>query len=219
MPVPENNEFFIDPNRCIGCQACVQACAECDTHKGTSMIQLDTIERCSSTQTVPVVCMHCHSPTCAEVCPADAIKKTEDGVVQTARKPRCIACNNCVLACPFGVPRMKVEFDLMMKCDMCYDRTSVGKKPWCATVCPSGALWFGTRDEIERARPRSVSSNSFQFGAQRITTKVRMMLPKQGQAEYLDVTAAMNEHTTGKSLSLDVLSTAMYSDDDESLSI
>ena len=62
-----------------------------------------------STQTVPVVCMHCDSPTCAEVCPADAIKRTEDGVVQTARKPRCIACNNCVLACPFGVPKMNTR--------------------------------------------------------------------------------------------------------------
>src|SRR5205085_266102 len=81
-----------------------------------------------SVQTVPVVCMHCDSPTCAEVCPADAIKRTEDGVVQTARKPRCIACNNCVIACPFGVPKMQTEFSLMMKCDMCYDRTSVGLK-------------------------------------------------------------------------------------------
>src|SRR5690606_40723873 len=117
-----------DPNRCIGCQACVQACAECDTHKGVSMIQLDFIERAETTQTVPVVCMHCHSPTCAEVCPAEAIKKTEDGVVQTASTPRCIACNNCVYACPFGIPKMKSDFDLMMKCDLCYDCTSVGKK-------------------------------------------------------------------------------------------
>ncbi|HET6567518.1 MAG TPA: 4Fe-4S binding protein, partial [Rhodothermales bacterium] len=99
MPVPDELEFFIDPGRCIGCQSCVQACTECDTHKGQSMIQLDYIDREHSTQTVPVVCMHCDSPTCAEVCPADAIKRTEDGIVQTARKPRCIACNNCVLAC------------------------------------------------------------------------------------------------------------------------
>ena len=47
-------EFFIDPRRCIGCQACVQACSECDTHKGQSMIQLDYIDRANSTQTVPV---------------------------------------------------------------------------------------------------------------------------------------------------------------------
>jgi len=26
--------FFIDYSRCIGCQACVQACEECDTHRG-----------------------------------------------------------------------------------------------------------------------------------------------------------------------------------------
>ena len=37
--------FFIDHSRCIGCQSCVQACAECDTHRGVSMIHLETIQR------------------------------------------------------------------------------------------------------------------------------------------------------------------------------
>src|SRR5262249_19694428 len=110
-------EFFLDPSRCIGCQSCVAACSECDTHRGHSLIQLQYVDRKTSTQTLPVVCMHCDSPTCAEVCPADAIKRTGDGIVQTARKPRCIACNNCVLACPFGVPKMQAELLLMMKCD------------------------------------------------------------------------------------------------------
>jgi Fe-S-cluster-containing dehydrogenase component len=197
MAVPEQNEFFIDPNRCIGCQACVQACTECDTHKGVSMIHLELIDPGRSPQTAPMVCMHCDSPTCAEVCPAFAIKKTEDGVVQSASQPRCIACNNCVLACPFGVPKMQVAQQLMMKCDMCYDRTSVGKKPMCAAVCPSQALFFGARDEAERLRPRSVPINAFQFGRQRITTKVNMMLPRQGGREYLDVTAALSEESSG----------------------
>ena len=140
MPVPPTLHYFLDPGRCIGCNACVQACAECDTHRGQSMMQLDFIDHARSPQTVPVICMHCDTPTCAEVCPADAIKRTEDGVVHTARKPRCIACNNCVLACPFGVPKMNNAANLMMKCDLCYDRTSQGLKPMCASVCPSGAL-------------------------------------------------------------------------------
>jgi len=208
--VPDHLEFFIDPHRCIGCQACVHACTECDTHRGHSMIHLEYIDRGRSTQTVPVVCMHCHSPTCAEVCPADAIKKTGDGVVQTARKPRCIACSNCVLACPFGVPKMNVGFGLMMKCDMCYDRTSEGKKPMCATVCPSGALAFGTREQIEYLRPQSRATNRFQFGGQTITTKVNMMVPRASPAVVLDVTAAMNETTSPRSVSLNLLDDAVY---------
>jgi Fe-S-cluster-containing dehydrogenase component len=186
-------EFFVDPHRCIGCQACVHACSECETHKGHSMIHLEYVDRGVSTQTVPVVCMHCDSPTCADVCPADAIKRTADGRVMTARKPRCIACSNCVLACPFGVPKMMIELDLMMKCDMCYDRTSTGRKPMCASVCPSGALFYGAREEIERLRPRSRPVDQFQFGAQRITTLVKMMAPRESTVEHLDVVNAMHD--------------------------
>ena len=209
MPVPEHLEFFIDPNRCIGCQSCVQACGECDTHKGTPMIHLEFIDRAESVQTVPVVCMHCDTPTCAEVCPADAIKRTEDGVVQTARKARCIACGNCVQACPFGVPKMNTQMNLMMKCDMCYDRTSVGKKPMCASVCPSQALFFGTRAEIERLRPSSRPINAFQFGAQTITTKVNMMVPKHGLIALVDVTAAPPAQPAGQNIIDDLLLSAM----------
>jgi Fe-S-cluster-containing dehydrogenase component len=172
----------------------VHACTECDTHRGQSMIHLEYVNRAHSIQTVPVVCMHCEQPTCAEVCPADAIKRTPDGIVQSARKPRCIACGNCVLACPFGVPEVFAEQKLMMKCDMCYDRTSIGKKPMCATVCPSQALFYGTAEEIARLRPMSAPSNRFQFGAQTITTRVFVMTPR-GEvrlAPGLDVTAALD---------------------------
>lgn len=215
MAVAEAQEFFIDPNLCIGCNACVQACGECDTHRGQSMIQLDYINRAHSPQTVPVVCMHCDQPTCAEVCPADAIKRSEDGVVHTARKPRCIACNNCVLGCPFGVPKMNSGMNLMMKCDLCYDRTSVGKKPMCASVCPSQALFFGTRSEIEALRPRSQPINSFRFGAQTITTKVNIMVPRGESIEHVDVTEAMYEPTVGRSdAGDDALLAGMFIGDD-----
>ncbi|HVX85575.1 MAG TPA: 4Fe-4S dicluster domain-containing protein [Phycisphaerae bacterium] len=205
MAVPEHLEFFIDPNRCIGCQSCVQACQECETHKGMTMIHLEYIDRGESVQTVPVLCMHCDSPTCAEVCPADAIKRMDDGVVQSARKPRCIACGNCTLACPFGVPKLDIEKQLMFKCDMCYDRSSMGKKPMCATVCPSQALFFGTREEIERIRPRSTPINTFQFGRQTITTKVNMMVPKRGAIRHVDVLSAMHQEPEGRRVTLTVL--------------
>jgi len=197
---PDDKQFFIDPSRCIGCQSCMQACSECDTHRGESMIHLEFIDRAESTQTVPVVCMHCEQPTCAEVCPADAIKRTADGIVQSARKPRCIACGNCVVACPFGVPEVYEDRKIMMKCDMCYDRTSVGKKPMCATVCPSQALFYGTRAEIEQLRPQSSPINQFQFGRQTISTRVYVMTPRAlpRPAALIDVTAAMHEQPVNR---------------------
>jgi Fe-S-cluster-containing dehydrogenase component len=169
-------QFYIDPSRCIGCNACVQACAECETHAGVSMIHLETIQRGDTVQTTPVICMHCDDPACAMVCPADAIKRTSDGVVQSSLKPRCIGCTNCVFACPFGVPKYDAAIDQMMKCDMCYDRTSIGKKPMCATVCPSGALFFGTPEEIAEQRS-GTPINEFNFGGRTIHTKVHLMMP------------------------------------------
>ena len=93
----------------------------------------------------------------------------------------------------------------MMKCDMCYDRSSVGKRPMCTTVCPSQALFFGTREQIERLRPRSTPANEFQFGHQKITTRVNMMVPKEAQARYVDVAAAMDAHAAGRRVSLNVV--------------
>ena len=60
-------------------------------------------------QTAPQVCMHCEDPICARVCPADAIKKTPDGVVQSSLKPRCIGCSICVQKCFVGAMSMRVR--------------------------------------------------------------------------------------------------------------
>ena len=112
--------------------------------------------------------------------------------MQSALKPRCIACSNCVLACPFGIPKLVPEYEQMMKCDMCYDRTSVGKRPMCATVCPSQALAYVRSDEIAALR-REKPVNVFDFGGQRIVTKVYMMTPAERDFTSVDVTDYMWE--------------------------
>lgn len=173
--VDDHPVFVIDPSRCIGCEACVAACAECGTHRGRSLIHLERVDRATSTQTAPMVCMHCEDPTCAQVCPADAIKQYEDGIVASALKPRCIGCSNCVLACPFGVPKYVAEFDQMMKCDMCTDRTGDGYAPMCASVCPSEALWYGTVEEFHTHR-RGALVSGWLFGRQAVNTKVHTVV-------------------------------------------
>src|ERR1035441_3325906 len=184
-------EFYVDPSRCIGCQSCVKAGEECDTHRGHSMINFDFVDRAETIATAAYVCWHCEDPTCAQVCPADAIKKGEDGVVMSGLKARCIACANCVLACPFGIPKIFPEYEQMMKCDVCYDRTSVGRKPMCATVCPSQALAYLRPEEI--AARREKPTNVFQFGNQTITTQVYMMTPSGTDSVTLDITEFMWE--------------------------
>jgi Fe-S-cluster-containing dehydrogenase component len=80
-----------------------------------------------------------------------------------------------------------------MKCDMCYDRTSVGKRPMCATVCPSGALTFATREHIERTR-QGVAIREWQFGAETVRTKVNVLVPRNVQR--IDVSIEQIGRTT-----------------------
>ena len=183
-------EFFLDPQRCIGCHACEMACAECETNGQLAMIHVDYVDRAESPQTSVQVCMHCEEPTCARVCPADAIAKDELGVVHSANAARCIACSNCVLACPFGVPKKIEPMKLMMKCNLCYDRTSAGRRPMCATVCPSGALFYGTRERMAAMRPNSTPVNEFRFGLQKVRTLVNVMMPKGSTELVVDGTEA-----------------------------
>jgi Fe-S-cluster-containing dehydrogenase component len=90
---------------------------------------------------------------------------------------------------------------------MCYDRTSVGKKPMCATVCPSQALFFGTREQAMALRPQSTPTNKFRFGKQTITTRVNVMTPRRAMPAHVDVTSAMEDRPHNRGLRLPVIDT------------
>jgi Fe-S-cluster-containing dehydrogenase component len=90
----QEEEFFMDPQRCIGCHACEMACAECETNGQTLMVSVDYVDRYYTPQTSVQICMHCEDPACAKVCPADAIQKDEFGIVHSANTARCISCSN-----------------------------------------------------------------------------------------------------------------------------
>lgn len=184
--------LFIDPARCIGCRACEAGCRECDTHKGESMVMVDFIDRGMSVATQPTVCMHCEDPVapCAQVCPAQAILISDEGVVQQADPSRCIGCKNCVYACPFGVPKFDVGARLMKKCNLCYDRTAQGLNPWCAQACPTDALWYGTFEEFTASRQGEAVPIT-QFGEREVHTRVyHVMAP---ETERLDVLGLLRE--------------------------
>jgi hypothetical protein len=74
-------------------------------------------------------------------------------------------------------------------------------------VCPSQALFFGTRAQIEQLRPLSAPVNTFQFGNQTITTQVQVMVPRTlvARAPHVDVAAAMEERPHSRAVSLKVV--------------
>jgi Fe-S-cluster-containing dehydrogenase component len=132
----KNEEFFVDMQRCIGCKACEMACAECETNGQESLIHVNYVDRASTVQTTVQVCMHCDDPVCANVCPADAISKDEFGIVHTANTERCIGCSNCVMACPFGVPKKEESYD-----DEMYDVLRQNKRGQKTYVCYGLSKW------------------------------------------------------------------------------
>lgn len=160
--------MVIDLKRCIGCDACTIACRQ--VH-GTPMGLLfaKVIKRELGTYPdarsafLPLLCMHCGQPLCADVCPTGATFKRDDGIV-TIDPEQCIGCRNCVLACPYGArdsfqvrrtyyTEGKTAFEVahdakhlggkVEKCDFCLDRLERGKEPACVAACPAEARIFG----------------------------------------------------------------------------
>ena len=55
---------------------------------------------------MPIVCSQCKVPACADACPVEALKKTED-LVELDRE-LCISCLKCVDACPMNLVPTKI---------------------------------------------------------------------------------------------------------------
>ena len=49
---------------------------------------------------LPLMCLHCESPPCVDVCPTGASFKRADGIV-LVNKHSCIGCRYCMMACPY----------------------------------------------------------------------------------------------------------------------
>lgn len=152
--MPANKALLLDFTRCIGCQACEQACA--DEHGLTTNPPEDRLTADNYTvvlqhgnQYYRQMCMHCETPTCESVCPVAALEKTDAGPV-IYHPDKCIGCRYCMTACPFQIP--KYEWDkpvpAIQKCIMCSERVEEGQETACSWVCPTGACRFGDRDKL-----------------------------------------------------------------------
>lgn len=161
---------LIDVSICIGCKACQVACSEWNDLRdevGENFGVYDN-PRDLSPQTWTLMrfdehvneqgklewlirkdgCMHCEDPGCLKACPQPgAIVQYANGIVDF-QSENCIGCGYCVAGCPFDVPRISEKDNKAYKCTLCSDRVAVGQEPACVKTCPTGAISFGTKDDM-----------------------------------------------------------------------
>jgi formate dehydrogenase iron-sulfur subunit len=65
------------------------------------------------------------------------------------QEENCIGCGYCVSGCPFDIPRISKRDKKAYKCTLCSDRVAVGMEPACIKACPTGALVFGTKEDMQ----------------------------------------------------------------------
>lgn len=163
------NGLLIDITKCIGCNACREACRVKNglpdlpiSEKEAEPMRagLFTVVQKRGDLNVRRMCMNCLDPTCVSVCPVGAFKKLASGPV-TYDVSRCMGCRYCMMACPFGVPTYEWQsrWPKVNKCNMCADRVAAGKPTACAEACPTGATLFGDRDELIREARKRIAEN------------------------------------------------------------
>lgn len=154
--------LVMDYDKCIGCDACEQACA--DSHGGVARLKRAEGPTLGDLH-VPVACRHCEHPHCMTDCPPNAIRRSVTGEVFI--NDTCIGCGNCVKNCPYDAIQMvestlnaktlslfeviaelvtgskkspptsdNKAAKLAVKCDLCH---SFIEGPACVRACPTGA--------------------------------------------------------------------------------
>jgi len=169
---------LIDVTTCIGCKACQVACSEWNDIRaevGTNIGVYDnptdlsakawTVMRFSETEENGKLewlirkdgCMHCADPGCLKSCPSPgAIIQYKNGIVDFHQE-NCIGCGYCVTGCPFNVPRISKEDSKAYKCSLCSDRVAVGQEPACVKTCPTGAIQFGSKEDMKEVAATRVA--------------------------------------------------------------
>ncbi len=160
--------LLIDTDKCSsGCDACVTGCNEehglsvsNDDTDAQWIRKIDMQEDLSGREvSLPMLCQHCETAPCVDVCPTGASFKRADGIV-LVNKHTCIGCRYCMMACPYKA-RSFIHEDItnqksysprgkgtVESCTLCVHRIDAegDQPPACAEACTAAgydAILFG----------------------------------------------------------------------------
>lgn len=192
-PIPKKLGLVIDLDTCVGCHACAVACKQWNDRGAAgplpdvdpygaepdgvwfNRVHSYSVDRAipagSLAQSKPLPmtvhfprsCLHCETPACVTVCPTGAsYKRADDGIV-LVDADKCIGCELCAWACPYGAREIGPVRGTMQKCTLCVDRIyderlpEREREPACVQACPTRARHFGDLGDPESAVSKLVA--------------------------------------------------------------
>jgi Fe-S-cluster-containing dehydrogenase component len=193
LPTARKLGLVIDLDTCVGCHACAVACKEWNdggdfgplpdqdpygakpngvwfnrVHSYAIAREVEAAPAsvaAAAEMTVhfPRSCLHCETPACVTVCPTGAsYKRAEDGIV-LVDADKCIGCQLCAWACPYGAREFNMQHGTMQKCTLCVDRIynetldEADRQPACVMACPTRARHFGDLGDEDSTISRLVA--------------------------------------------------------------
>ncbi len=96
-------------------------------------------------------CRKCEDAPCIAVCPAEALEKDENGIIDRHTN-LCVACKSCVTICPFGT-MMNDFFDHRINRDRFFDLKNEKELSEFIKICPNGAV---TLTDCEEAPEKNI---------------------------------------------------------------
>ncbi|MGI5875466.1 MAG: 4Fe-4S dicluster domain-containing protein [Dethiobacteria bacterium] len=154
--------IVVNVEKCLGCHSCEIACAVEHSRSKQLFSAISeaplpksrvAVEHYGSAR-LPLQCRHCDNAPCIKVCPTKAMLKEAGNGAVLIDHSLCIGCKWCLLVCPFGAVTLDNDEKAVLKCDLCYERTSTGRVPACVYSCPTGALQFTSVEELIKKKRR-----------------------------------------------------------------
>lgn len=146
--------MVIDLDVCRDCPRCVITCSYPHHQYGGNC----GIAWLREVAQYELTCRRCEERACIEACPVEALEKLEDGRL-VRHNMRCIGCESCAHACPFGTMAFAALLFKDVSCDLCQGRGI--EVPTCVATCPYGALRY--EEVTVGADPRLVQVEAPRF--------------------------------------------------------
>ena len=131
-------------------------------------ININGLKTIRELATFRFTCRKCESAPCISVCPAEALEKDQEGLINRNTN-LCISCKSCVTICPFGT-MMSDFFVHHRNRSLLYDLNDPVEFEKFVKACPDGAVSITDSDE----RPEE---NIYKLN-EKVLVKEKLYLPE-----------------------------------------